>query len=532
MRPALSSLLTVHMAVLHAGLGATDAKYACPRDNGQTFISGGDQYELKCDQGVRGMPVEEKECSNMAACAERCAANKDCLHSTWIEKTGKCALKKTGPLFELAGLSTWFFVASVPEQKPGEQEQPTDSSQKPLDGGNSGSQATYTCPAHDKKTYTTNGIRYELLCDTGHRVTHWRDEPCPSLTECADRCAKDPACYSCDYNRKNAICFFKKTPSETTPWTEGDAWYPVSCPDARETQASKDPGVTTSLQCPQGTCGFHSNGKTWEASDGTWFYLQCCTDTEVATVVEQGTAMSHRACLDKCVVSYNSTTPVDNCRLYGNLGFSTTKADGVHYAFVAYPPTKPAELTESKRCSTECPYANGQLFVGASGENFLMSCHKRHGTTYLHVDGRESLEACMTACSVMPQCRSVDFEARTKRCFHGNSGDQPSTAAGGFVSAHSLGCSGGCAARNKGGEGGEGGESEASKEPLPAGGGGAATSNPWPNDRCQGANWMASSGCHMHPGVDKNGHAPVLKARAECDSVTPLTRSLAGKDFQ
>lgn len=140
------------------------------------------------------------------------------------------------------------------------------------------------------------------------------------------------------------------------------------------------------------------NGKTWEASDGTWFYLQCCTDTEVATVVEQGTAMSHRACLDKCVsnkrckrfvdghlsvspssswltrnalalsVSYNSTTPVDNCRLYGNLGFSTTKADGVHYAFVAYPPTKPAELTESKRCSTECPYANGQLFVGASGE--------------------------------------------------------------------------------------------------------------------------------------------------------------------
>lgn len=57
-----------------------------------------------------------------------------------------------------------------------------------------------------------------------------------------------------------------------------------------------------------------------------------------------------------------------NCRLYTHGNFSTSHQEGVHYAFVTDPPTKDAELSDAKRCSTECPSADGQLYVSPTGE--------------------------------------------------------------------------------------------------------------------------------------------------------------------
>ncbi|PHH89829.1 hypothetical protein CDD83_5155 [Cordyceps sp. RAO-2017] len=71
-----------------------------------------------------------------------------------------------------------------------------------------------------------------------------------------------------------------------------------------------------------------------------------------------------------------------------------------------------------------------------------MSCIKRQGTTYLMVNRRDSLqvEACITSRDVVPECRSIYFEPRTKHCFYSDSSDQLSIAAEAFVSAHSLSC--------------------------------------------------------------------------------------------
>jgi hypothetical protein len=57
-----------------------------------------------------------------------------------------------------------------------------------------------------------------------------------------------------------------------------------------------------------------------------------------------------------------------NCRLYTNGNFSTTSLEGLHYAYVTDPPTTEAQLSDAKRCSTECPYADGQLYVSPTGE--------------------------------------------------------------------------------------------------------------------------------------------------------------------
>lgn len=262
-----------------------------------------------------------------------------------------------------------------------------------------------------------------------------------------------------------------------------------------------------------------------------------------------------------------------NCRLYTNGNFSTTKLEGVHYAFVTDPPTKDAELTDAKRCSTECPSADGQLYVSPTGKNFLMSCKARHGTTVLKTDRRPSFEACMASCAAMPACQSAEYEPRTKRCFYSNNTKRPAITAEAFVSAHSLGCSGACAGCKKGcdqvgrpagrrgrlrrgswqaGRGGGPGLSAVLLALLPqqraladrrAQESRRVRQGLCRRPRCHAVNWMPGTGCSVHPERDTGGqqadiwaggHLPRAGAAGSVDSgpgepaATPLRRLFSG----
>ncbi|KAG9253174.1 uncharacterized protein F5Z01DRAFT_675095 [Emericellopsis atlantica] len=230
------------------------------------------------------------------------------------------------------------------------------------------------------------------------------------------------------------------------------AWYPTQCPAAGdvETVENKKPEITSSsVKCPR------DNGKIFMGSDGTWFYQQCCADADGAVLLNYAKVSSHDECAEACVkdkacksfMFVPDMVPTEgtaNCRLYKDGQFSTTKVDGAHYAFVVDPPTTEPILSEAKRCATTCPEADGQLYATPSGENYLMTCKARHGTTYLKIDNRPSFEACMSSCAAMPACLSADYEPRTKKCFYSTNTARPSISADAFVSAHSLGCAGAC----------------------------------------------------------------------------------------
>ncbi|KAK6854895.1 pan domain containing protein [Apiospora arundinis] len=141
-----------------------------------------------------------------------------------------------------------------------------------------------------------------------------------------------------------------------------------------------------------------NDGKVYQGVDGTWYYIQCC---------------STRPGL---FVSYDVAASANNCKLYGLGGYSTVHKPGVHHHYATDPPTVAANLFDTKRCSTECPEADGQIFASPTGENFIMSCKKRHGTTYLKQapDRYPSFASCMKACGSVPACLSVDYEAKTQ----------------------------------------------------------------------------------------------------------------------
>lgn len=191
-----------------------------------------------------------------------------------------------------------------------------------------------------------------------------------------------------------------------------------------------------------------------------------------------------------------------------------------------------------------------------------MTCKKRHGTTYLKIDRRPSLEACMTACATVPACDSVDYEPRTKKCFFSNDNNAAAISADAFVSAHSLGCAGACSKCNKGCD-------QIDSNPLPADAAGcdadhgkivtsggedfrlqcrhcyrsflgrkvhvnslAEYAKACAEDSyCQGANWMGpTTGCILHPAKDRDGSSTKFARDARCDALMPQSRSLADFD--
>lgn len=42
------------------------------------------------------------------------------------------------------------------------------------------------------------------------------------------------------------------------------------------------------------------NDKIYQGVDGTWYYVQCCTDAAGAVVKEVVRTGSHKECVDKC----------------------------------------------------------------------------------------------------------------------------------------------------------------------------------------------------------------------------------------
>ncbi|KAK1763882.1 PAN domain-containing protein [Phialemonium atrogriseum] len=579
---------------LIGSLGSVAAQtYSCANnaDEGKLIVRNGKEYQIKCKQAVKGRPVATKPGRSAVECVEKCAADASCVHAAFVADENLCEFRKDADLFNYSDpdfpLVTWYYVRDVraePEPTTGHDDntQETtvpdtglgDNTQRPIaddttsDAG-SGNKASYTCPADEGERYTTNGVTYELRCNTGHSIGHWTGEDCPTLKECADRCARKPGCYSCDWERTAKTCQYKKAPSETSSWAPGDAWYPVQCPKNRVSQQIAKPEVTTSLTCPQ------NDGKIFKGSDGTWFYLQCCTDTDGASILGYETVNTHEECAEKCVVDKKCKSAMfvpggdgsrPNCRLYEHGKFSTTKQEGAHYAFVTDPPTNDPVLSEAKLCSTECPEADGQLFVSHTGENFQMTCKKRHGTTYLKIDRRESFEACLTACAILPGCDSIDYEARTKKCFFSNDNNAPAIDAPAFASAHSLGCAGACASCKKGCDQAKRDKPlQADEATCDADHGKIISSGnedfrlqcrhcirhtpgaSWKaeraanldecaracaaDSRCHGADWMGpNGGCWLVPARNPDGSAITFARDARCDALMPQSRSLPDFD--
>ncbi|KAJ6060563.1 hypothetical protein N7499_012602 [Penicillium canescens] len=199
-----------------------------------------------------------------------------------------------------------------------------------------------------------------------------------------------------------------------------------TCPNPPKAY-NQSPPITTSISCPA------SDGSIYEALDGSWYYLQCCTQSS-SNALSVGTPQvsSMKECLNKCSEIANcETVSFEPSTLYCNLldfgSFSQTSHGSQLYAF----PTSPRS-------------PSSPIYVSPYGETFYMSCGMRHGTPYLNVEKVSTLEDCMDHCAASPSCSSVDFDQSKQVCYLSNNDSPPTLEASRFASAHSVGCSGAC----------------------------------------------------------------------------------------
>ncbi|KAK8025932.1 hypothetical protein PG990_003755 [Apiospora arundinis] len=584
--------LAVSCYVSTAAIAQQLTSVTCPTDDGAQVIKGNSQYELLCGKTIKGLPLRIVPCTDALVCAETCANDSACVHSTYDSAKGECLLKANN----VVGTShrpswTWRYVGPAPPGSQGQGSQGQGSqgqgTQNPPLGGNTGSGSgtgtgtgtgpgtgtgtgtgtgssspmmAANCPADDGKDYTTtNGITYQLKCNHNlAQAVAVRSWTVTSLQHCADMCSQDPQCIAMDFIASNNECYLKATSGPLVAQAGVHSWLPQTCPSSRAMAANVNPAIiniNTDLKCPQ------NDGKIFEAADGTWYYLQCCTDTAGAVAIDAVVATSHADCIQQCAANKNcksatyATWGQTNCKLYGYNKFSTMHIPQIHHAFVTDPPTTAPLASDAKMCSTECPHAHGQLFVSPTGENFQMTCDKRHGTTVLRKERHKTFAACMAACATMPACHSVDYEARTLNCYLTNNVHQPGIAATAFASAHSLGCSGACSSCKDGCDSmTSGGAGNATAAECPADDGGilasgaedfriscgvcvhsmtsvtapgastlAECAQACANDpTCAAVNYMWAPSvndyeCYMHQSVESDGVTPATLRRNSCD---------------
>ncbi|KAJ5495105.1 hypothetical protein N7539_000221 [Penicillium diatomitis] len=73
-------------------------------------------------------------------------------------------------------------------------------------------------------------------------------------------------------------------------------------------------------------------------------------------------------------------------------GPGDTPCENHHVANVVDPPVVDMPDDNIPKCSTECPGAKHRHYTGPYRQAFKMNCGKRHGTKYISVEEKASLE--------------------------------------------------------------------------------------------------------------------------------------------
>ncbi|KAK8118456.1 uncharacterized protein PG998_003082 [Apiospora kogelbergensis] len=552
-------------------------------------ISNGKTFKLYCNTDIK--PTNNIQIVNNVltaeACAEICSTRADCGYARYAAKFKRCIIRPpvtsivekafTNSATANGNTFEWVFVRDAAPSPPPPPPTSGDSNgtdnidqtipSPDQDGSNNLPAYDCTNQRDHGKQYTISGKTFELLCDHGNIDTGYLTVPVTSLTECADLCARDAArCGSAEFHVGSNMCELE--PDGSSVGIVGyHLWVPKTCPSTpRPLAAGASPQITTDLTCPM------NDGKIYQGVDGTWYYIQCCSDSAGAVIKGFETASSHQQCIDKCSASsecnsasYDAAASTNNCKLYGLGGYSTAHKPGVHHYYATEPPTVAANPFDTKRCSTQCPEADGQIFASPTGENFVMSCKKRHGTTYLKQtpDRYPTFASCMKACGAIPACLSVDYELKTQKCFFSTNAKNPTVAAAAFASAHSAGCAGAACGSSCNATGCD---DDVNAGPLDAKSYYACdrdhgkpvtvlgvdfyvacqhgiNSHPWrpvaaaadhvacvelcaADAACGGANWIGGASCFHHPDVNRDGSAVSVDQRLDSDAFVKVPGNL------
>jgi hypothetical protein len=109
--------------------------------------------------------------------------------------------------------------------------------------------------------FCSGGITFELKCGHGTTAKPLKNVPCNTQAGCADLCAKEIDCQSCDWSPNSCNMKAEYIPTFADPnW---NTWFPVTkrsgsgCPSPRPVEQKVDPAAVkkdAKPVCPEGKC--------------------------------------------------------------------------------------------------------------------------------------------------------------------------------------------------------------------------------------------------------------------------------------
>ncbi|OBT47696.1 hypothetical protein VE00_02222 [Pseudogymnoascus sp. WSF 3629] len=354
------------------------------------------------------------------------------------------------------------------------------------------------CPGDDGQYRTTSTGMFLITCSkrNGRAWMNPKEDIRQDFPACIDACSARSGCFAVDYNVETKSCGYinqlmdpvlpgttglgihnarrmdrrvepvaPPPPSSQVPISDGSAGAGSgsgsgtgaetgSNPDSSSGPGSgSGPGSTEPSYSQSATCG-NDNGKIFMTEDGSTYKVQCSYSAagRVAIGGVSTQEQTFAACIEKCSknslcssVQYHtrSATPGE-CVLLKEGTDSTTPNAEYDVAIQVDPPFIEGDDYPNQLCTTTCPFADGVTYTSSHGESFKMDCGKRHGTRYFTVSSAENLQECMETCAAIVPCQSVDYQARTRKCYLGSHHNNPLVIASSFDSAHSVGCAGAC----------------------------------------------------------------------------------------
>ncbi|TRX89954.1 hypothetical protein FHL15_009226 [Xylaria flabelliformis] len=269
------------------------------------------------------------------------------------------------------------------------------------------------CPSNDNSIYNSTGASFEVHCGIDYAGGDISALNANTFGKCIDACASTTGCNAVAY--VGTSCYLKGTIGAPNP--NGAVWG-ARIVGATATSSSTSTSPTTSATSSPVSCP-SSDGKTYTASNGEEFLLQCGTDHAGGDIGSLGVG-SYQECLEACAARDGCIALAHiggACYLKGSIGAEVK--NGVSGAILKSAATETTTTTSSSTTAAgtptptlsgiSCPASNQTIYTAADGDAFVVECGKDFAGGDLGALTANTFAACVEACSNTAGCVALAY---------------------------------------------------------------------------------------------------------------------------
>ncbi|KAI0203467.1 WSC domain-containing protein [Astrocystis sublimbata] len=398
---------------------------ACPASDNSLYQSADASFEVHCGIDYAGGDIGALNANTFGGCIDACASTAGCKAVAYVGAS--CYLKGSigapnpnGAVWG-ARVAASSLTSSTTSTTSASTTTTTTTTTQVTNTPTSLPPGNPVCPASDGAIYQSGADNsFEVHCGidySGNDIAAY--DGVATFAKCMDKCSTTGGCSAVAYLGQS--CYLKG--SVGAPNRNGGVWgakIVASTTTSSSTSTSPTTPSTTSASTASSspvTCP-GSDGKTYTASSGEEFLLQCGTDHAGGDIGALGLG-SYQECLEACARRDGCVALAHiggACYLKGSIGAEVK--NGVSGAILKSAATTTTTTTTTATAtaspapvvtSISCPASNQTTYTSAGGDDFVVECGKDFAGGDLKGLSASTFAGCLDACSNTDGCVALAY---------------------------------------------------------------------------------------------------------------------------